>query len=215
MRLRLGPAVACVLIGLCRAVWLSGQLSGVDPREIGYLLLSDLPAAAALGLLAYIEALARGKWRALPFAAMCVVLAAYVVRRVCHGHTECAPSAVGHSPFLVRDLGRGQLREHGDGGDDRRGAGVRVRAREGLAADPEVRCRRFGGVPADPACATSGGCRYTCKRRVPSSCCRRRSSAAARCLCPSTGRQTPPSIAAPTTRSSRCRSRARRRTSFS
>ena len=67
-----------MLIGLCRAVWLSGQLSGVDPREIGYLLLSDLPAAGALWLLAYIEALAPGKWRALPFAVMCVVLAAYV-----------------------------------------------------------------------------------------------------------------------------------------
>jgi len=78
MLLRLGPAVACMLIGLSRAIWLSGQLSGVDAREVGYLLLSDLPAAAALCLLAYVEALASGKWRALPFALTCVLLAAYV-----------------------------------------------------------------------------------------------------------------------------------------
>ena len=79
MRLRLGPAFVCILIGICRAVWLSGQLSGFDAREVGFLLLSDLPVAAALCLLAYAETLTRGPVRLLLLVATIIVLTTYVV----------------------------------------------------------------------------------------------------------------------------------------
>jgi len=78
MRLRLGPASVCILIGICRAVWLSGQLSGFDAREVGFLLLADLPVAAVLCLLAYAETFTRGMLRLVPLVVTIIVLTTYV-----------------------------------------------------------------------------------------------------------------------------------------
>jgi lipoteichoic acid synthase len=78
MSLRLGPLLVCLCVGLYRAVWLSMQLSGLHPFEVGYLLLSDLPVIGALGLLAFAEGLARF-WKAVPMVLALVLMATYLV----------------------------------------------------------------------------------------------------------------------------------------
>ena len=74
MPLRLGPLCFCACVALYRAVWLSTQLSGLTPSEVGYLLLADLPVLGVLGLLCFFEAVVARAWRPV-----LVVLTAFVV----------------------------------------------------------------------------------------------------------------------------------------
>jgi hypothetical protein len=65
MPLRLGPLCFCAGVALYRAVWLSTQLSGLNPSELGYLLLADIPVLGIVGLLAFFEGVAARPWRPL------------------------------------------------------------------------------------------------------------------------------------------------------
>jgi lipoteichoic acid synthase len=78
-RLRVGPALACAVVGLGRSIWLAGELSGYDVRDVGYLLLADLPVFGVLLLLAWLESVSARRWKAVPLAASVVVVAVYLV----------------------------------------------------------------------------------------------------------------------------------------
>jgi Sulfatase len=78
MRLRLAPAIFCACVGLCRAVWLSTQLSGLDLFEVGYLLLADIPVIGVLALFAWLEPALPRAWRALVIASSIAVVAFYL-----------------------------------------------------------------------------------------------------------------------------------------
>jgi lipoteichoic acid synthase len=74
MPLRVGPLLFCACVGLYRAAWLSVQLSSLNPSEIAFLLLADLPVLGLLGLLLWLEVLLPHRWKLAP-----IVLSAAVV----------------------------------------------------------------------------------------------------------------------------------------
>ncbi len=76
MRLRIGPPLVCLILGLTRAVWLSAQLSTLNATEVGFLLLADIPVLGALMLLLWLEAALAKPWRfvALVFAVLLTVI---------------------------------------------------------------------------------------------------------------------------------------------
>jgi hypothetical protein len=78
MRLRVGPAILCACVGLARAVWLSGQISGFDLTEAGLLLLADLPVVGALVLLACLEGAISRRWRLPVIAAALAIVTIYL-----------------------------------------------------------------------------------------------------------------------------------------
>ena len=76
MRLRIGPPLVCLILGLSRAVWLSAQLSSLNATEVGFLLLADIPVLGVLLLLLWLEAALAKPWRvvALGLAVLLTVL---------------------------------------------------------------------------------------------------------------------------------------------
>lgn len=78
MRMRLGPLLACAVLGLVRAVWLSQQISGGRAIEVAYLLLADVPVLGALALLAVVEARSGRRWKPLVLLFSVVLVSLYV-----------------------------------------------------------------------------------------------------------------------------------------
>ena len=78
MRLRIGPPLVCLILGLTRAVWLSVQLSTLNATEVGFLLLADIPVLGALMLLLWLEAALVKPWRVVALVLAVLVTVTYV-----------------------------------------------------------------------------------------------------------------------------------------
>ena len=78
MRLRLGPAILCVCVGVGRAAWLSRQISGFELTEAALLLLADLQVIGALVLLAGLERAVSRRWRVPVIAAAIAIVTIYL-----------------------------------------------------------------------------------------------------------------------------------------
>jgi lipoteichoic acid synthase len=77
--LRVGPLPVCLCAALCRAVWLSVQLSGFTVSEVGYLLLADVPVIGMLAILAWLEANLGRPWKLVPLLLTIVLVIVYFV----------------------------------------------------------------------------------------------------------------------------------------
>ena len=78
MRVRIGPLLLCLCVGLYRAMWISAQLSGFRLSDAAVLLLADLPVLGLLSLLAFAEAISRPPWRLIALLLTIGLLALYL-----------------------------------------------------------------------------------------------------------------------------------------
>jgi hypothetical protein len=78
MRLRIGPPLVCLILGLTRAVWLSVQLSTLNATEVGFLLLADIPVLGALMVLLWLEAALAKRWRIVALVLAILLTIIYV-----------------------------------------------------------------------------------------------------------------------------------------